>query len=284
MAEAHDLEEQLRTLTKRFEDLRGHVIKPPKPHWTKRILTWDMLRNVMVIVGIPVALLGAWNVVDQQFLRYEEIERSTRLPAALEQLDELQSYNAEVYTLQAKQEHDTAFALIEAKRGRVERLIKGILAFWTDYPDEFTVYEKTALAEGLITHELTAEALAVLGSIDQSGMSDIQQGDLDLLQARILFARGSGQDPESARDALRAAMAHAEAIEDKGVGLALMEKYAGVRLVNELWLGTDCADVAVFAGFLGDMVYDGTTPANADAVRRNTYDVMAAHDRLCGAT
>jgi len=284
MTDTPSLEEQVRTLTQRVDDLRAYVTEPPKPHWSKRILSWSTLSNLMVIVGIPVALLGAWTVVDEQFIRYEEIDRNTRLPNALEQLDNLQTYNADVFALHARLENDEAYALIEANRGRVERWIKGVLAFWSDYPNELTVYERTALAEGLMTHELTADALAVVESINQSGMSQIQQGDLDLLRARILFSRGRGQDPDAARDAIRAAMAHAEAVDDPGVSLGLMEKYAGVRLLNELWLGTPCSDVTVFAGFLTDMMDDGTTAQNADLVRRTTYDIMAAHDRLCPAS
>lgn len=283
MVDEISVEEQLRTLTKRFEDLRDQVNGPPKPHWIWRLVSWDMLKNLMVIVGIPVALLGAVTVVDEQFVRYEEIDRNTRLPAALDHLEDLQTYNAEVYTLQAKLDNDAAFALIEANRGRVERWIKEVLAFWRDYPDELTVYERTALAEGLITHEKTADAIAVVASIDEAGMSEIQRGDLDLLRARILFARGSGQDPEGARDALRAAMTHAEAVSDPGVSIGLMEKYASVRLLNELWIGTPCAEVEVFVGFLSDMINDGTARSNADFVRRNTYEVMAAHEHLCGA-
>ena len=283
MTEEITVEEQLRTLTKRFEDLRDQVNTPPKPHWFWRFVSWDMLKNLMVIVGIPVALLGAITVVDEQFVRYDEIDRNTRLPAALDHLEDLQTYNAEVYTRQAKLENDAAFALIEANRGRVERWIKEVLEFWRDYPDELTTYERTALAEGLITHEKTADAIAVVGSIDEADMSEIQRGDLDLLRARILFARGSGQDIEGARNAFRAAMTHAEAVEDAGVGIGLMEKYASVRLLNELWIGTPCADVAVFAGFLTDMINDGTPRANADFVRRNTYEVMAAHALKCPA-
>ena len=281
MPDEPNLEEQIRILSQRLDDLRAHVIDPPKPHWTRQFLSWNMLSNIMVIVGIPVALLGAWTVLDEQILRYDEVQKNARLPAAIDQLQELQEYNATVYTLQAQQDADAAFALIEAKRGRVERLIKGLLAFWSDYPDEFTLHEKTTLVEGLMTHELTSDAFAVLASIDETGKPELLQGDLDLLRARVLFARGPGQDPDAARDAMRDAMRHAEAIEDKGVGMALMEKYASVRLVNELWLGTPCTDLDVFAGFLSDMMGDGTTPDKADLVRRNTYDVMEAHGKLC---
>lgn len=287
MTDAPSLEEQVRTLTQRLEDLRDQVNnppEPPKPHWFKRLVSWEMAKNFMFVAGVPAGLLALYTLIDEQFIRYAEIDKNTRLPAALDQLEELQSYNAQVFTLQSRQEQDAAFALVDAKRGQVERWIKGVLAFWTDYPDELTVYERTALAEGLMTHELTADALAVVASIDQTGMSEIQMGDLDLLRARILFARGTGQDPEAARAALRDAMAHADAVADPGVGMGLMEKYASVRLLNELWLGTPCDDVTVFAGFLADMMEDGTTPQNADAVRRITYDVMAAHDRQCGAS
>lgn len=285
MSDTPTLEEQVRTLTQRLEDLREHVLnppEPPKPHWLKGLFSWDMAKNFMFVAGVPAGLLALYTLIDEQFIRYEEIDRNTRLPAALAQLEELQSYNAQVFTLQFQQEQEAAFALIDAKRGQVERWIKGVLAFWTDYPDELTVYERTALAEGLMTHELTADALAVVTSIDQSGMSEIQQGDLDLLRARILFSRGSGQNPEAARDALRDAMAHADAVVDPGVSMGLMEKYASVRLLNELWLGTPCDDVTVFAGFLTDMMEDGTAPSSADAVRHITYDVMAAYDRQCG--
>ena len=284
MADTPDLEEQLRTLTKRFEDLHAHVISPPKPHWSKRIFTWETLKNLMVIVGIPVALLGAWEVADQQYLRYDEIKKQSRMQTATAHLGELQQFNADVYTQQALQQPEAAFALLDAKRGRVERLTRDIYAVWQSYPADFTRSELTTLAEGLMTIDQNDKSLEVVATIDQTGFTPIWLGDMDILKARVLFARGPAQDPEAAREAFKDAMRHADEIDDPGLAAGLVEKFVAVRLVNELWLGTPCDELVPFAGYLTDAMADGTRPDQADAVRVNTYAVMEAHTRLCTAS
>jgi len=78
MPSEHTIDQRTRELEVRLEDLRDHVIKPPKPHWTKRLLGWDMARNVMILLGIPTGLWGLYTLINEEFVRYDEIEKLTR--------------------------------------------------------------------------------------------------------------------------------------------------------------------------------------------------------------
>ncbi len=281
MSENPELNDRVLTLEVKLDALIRQVESPPKKPLWQRALSWDMLKNIMVIVGIPAAGYAAYQTLDEQLINQKAFEKRARLEIAIDQIDELQSFNEGVFVQQALSNDSVAFAKIEAKRGRVERLTKDLYDFWTDYPDEFTRSEKTTLVEALITLEQNDMALKVVDSVDQSGFNLIWQGDMDLLKSRVLFARGPSHDPEAARDAFRAAMEHAQAHEDPGVGAGLMEKYVGVRLLNEMWLGRDCADLVPFAGYLGDMMQDGTPPEAEDSIRAVTRVVMQAHARQC---
>lgn len=284
MAVEPDVEKRVRDLETRFAVLADSVKKdPPKP-LLLRIFSWDTAKNLMFLVGIPAGLFAAWQTLNEQVINQKEIEKRTLLATAVEQVHTLQDYNEGVFVNQAQSNDAVAFAVIEAQRGRVERLTQDLYGFWQAYPDALTRSERTTLVEALITQEQTDRALAVLESIDASKMNIIWQGDMQLLRARVLFSRGSGQDPEAARDAFGEAMKFAESHPDEGVRLGLMEKYVGVRLLNEMWLGRDCADVIPFSGFLDEMMADGTPVDAQDGIRQITRLVMQTHAQRCPPT
>ncbi|MBP0483653.1 hypothetical protein [Sagittula salina] len=176
------------------------------------------------------------------------------------------------------------FAIQQAERGRVERLTKVHLEFWDSYHDEFTRSEKTTLVEALIGLGETERALDVWTTIDQSEMDALWQGDMDILKARILFAEGPVQDVSSARESFRDAMCHAEDLDRPVKQDTLIEKSVGVRLMNELWLGTGCDELAVFAEYLGEKLADEPMPDGIDPLRVNTSDVMDAHSMRCAGS
>lgn len=278
------LEERITILEARLNDLHDHVVKPPKPHWLKRVFSWDTAKNLMFVVGVPAGLVGLYALIDEQFVRAGEIAAEARLATAVEHLAELQDYNAQVFERQARRDDDAAFALEDAKRGRVERLAKDLYAFWQTDPNVLTRSEMTTLAEALLSIERNDRALAVIASVDQSQMPPRWQGDMDILKARALFARGPAQDADAARAAYRDAMAHTDEIDAVGLSFGLIEKFVAVRLSNELWLGTPCEDLDVFASHLWDVQADGITMDIADPIRRHTLNVLAAHDHRCGAS
>lgn len=281
MASQVDLELKIRDLETKIEALENPEEKDPPPPMWRRILSWEMAKNLMFVIGIPAGLFAAWQTLDEQVISQKEIEHRARLAAAVEQVNELQNFNQGVFVNQAQSNDAVAFAVIEAQRGRVERLAHDLDAFWQAYPDSLMRSERTTLVEAMITLEQTDRALDVLQSIDASEMNIIWQADLQILRARVLFARGPAQNPEAARDAFRAAMKLAESHPDVGVGLGLMEKYVGVRLLNEMWLGRDCADLIPFAGYLGDALADGTSPEAEDGIRLITRLVMQTHSERC---
>lgn len=206
------------------------------------------------------------------------------MTATIARPGELQDFNASVYVQQAAQQNEAAFALLDAKRGRIERLVSDVHAVWQDYPTDFTRPEQTTLAEALMTIGRNVDSLAVVQAVDQENMTPIWRGDMDILKARVLYARGPAQDPEVAREAFRDAVRHAQEVSDPGVSAGLIEKYAVVRLINELWLNTPCDYLVAFAGLLTDAMADCTPPDRADAVRVNTIAVMDAHAALCQGT
>ena len=285
MADLSELERKLALLEGRVQELSTRASAAERDEAANADggwFSWDLARNLVWVVGIPAALIAGWQTLRDDIIYFGYQQRLQTLQAAVEKLDELQAMNSEIYRLQAQQEHDAAFAVIEAKRGRAQRLTRDLYTAWEAYPDEFTPYEATALAEALLLEGRNDRALAVTASIDQTGMSPIELGDMDILETRILFADGPAQDPEAARDAFRDAMRHADTLDNEGQGLALIEKYVGVRLINELWLGTDCAEVVPFHGFLSDLVGDDKDGLVQDAVRANTRLVLEGHALKCG--
>jgi len=281
MSDDQSLRDRVLVLESRLIELKDRIEKPPKPPLWRRIVSWDMLKNVMIVVGIPAAGWSAYTVLDEQLISQKTLERQARLSIASAELAELQNFNEGVFVQQAQDNDRVAFAKTEAQRGRVERLTKNLVAFWQDYPEELTRSEKTTLAEALLGLQQTDTALVVANTVDETAMGPIWQGDMDLLRGRILFARGPAQDPDAARDALRAALAHAETHPDDGVRLGLMEKYAAVRLQNEIWLDTRCSDVVPIADFLQTLVDDADPEGGVDEVREVTLRVLTAHARQC---
>lgn len=284
MRDLENLQEKITVLEVRVQELKDQIQNPPKPGFWASVFTWDTARNLVWIFGIPAALFAAWSTIDTEILSAREIEKRERLKAAVDHVGELQDFNSRVFQLQAAQDSGAMFAIQEAKRGRIERLTKDLFEFWKNYPDEFTRSEKTTLVEALISQEQTDRALDVLSTVDQSGMNAIWQGDMDILKTRVLFATGPAQDIDAAREAFRDAMRHAENAVRPGRQDTLIEKYVGVRLLNELWLGTDCKDLAVFADYLDDKLTNEPLPAGLDAVRENSITIAEAHAMRCPAS
>lgn len=61
----------------------------------------------------------------------------------------------------------------------------------------------------------------------------------------------------------------------------MQEKLLAVRVINELWLGTPCADISQMAAYLRDLTNDGMPAEAFDAVRVNTLFVIEAYDERC---
>ncbi|MEE4189575.1 MAG: hypothetical protein V2I76_14175 [Roseobacter sp.] len=287
MADNSDISEidlKLARLEGRLDELSGRIPAKPEEKPEKSWLSWELARNLVWLVAVPGLLLSGWQTIKHDIIEFADRQRAEAVQTAVANLETLQEMNRQVFLLQARQDDAGAFAEVEANRGRVERVTRSLYEIWQEYPDSLTPFEATTFAEALLSQNKNDLALDVIDSIDQSGMNEIQRGDMDILRARVLFSAGPAQDPEAARQAYRDAMVHAETLQDERAGamLMLMEKYAGVRLINELWLGTDCADVTVFAGFLTDLVEDDADGLVVDAVRENTKVVLEGYDLRCG--
>lgn len=285
MSEISDLERRLIAAETKIDLIREDLNKePPKKSWTEELANLSMvdwLKRLGYILGIPVATVVAYEKFDTQVWnpgKYREIAERT---VAVEKVSQLQQINEEIYVLQAEDRNNVAYAKIEARRGQVHRLTDDIFALWQEYKDVYGVHEKYALAEALLLQSRTDDALAVVNSVTSDDLDTIGQIDLRMLRARILFATGPAQDPEAARDELRAAVDKTGALPRPGQVAQMQEKLLSVRVINELWLGTPCTDVAQMAEYLRELTNDGTPAEAFDAVRVNTHMVVEAYDERC---
>ena len=284
MSDQTDLESRLIRLETRIDILQDKVLgdgDDKKPSFLASLFTAKGLRDLAFLLGLPVATVIGYEKFDSKVLnpgKYREIaERGT----AIDKVTQLQQLNGEIYVLQAEDKDNVAYAKIEARRGQVQRLTGDLYDLWRKYPDVFGLHESYAVAEALLLQGRTDDALAVLDSVDTAPLDTIGQVDHQLLRARILFAAGPAQDPEAARDALRAAVDLAGTIEREGQRNRMYEKLVSVRLINELWLGTDCADTQKLGEGLREMTDDDMPAEAADPTRLNTLAVLAEYDRQC---
>ena len=216
----------------------------PKPRpWWKRLPT-DFFRDVLYIIGLPVAFVVAYESFDRQFISAEAARLDARREAAIARLDQLQEINSEIYQLQSEGSGNRAFAIIEAKRGQIARLTDTIYSTWQTQPGMLGRFDLNALAEALLVQGRTGDALRVAEAVDTEGLTPIDAIDQAILKARILFTQGTPEGIEAARDLLRGTAAQIDGIERKGNRPLMQEKVLTIRLVNELWHATDCAALA----------------------------------------
>lgn len=237
-----DLENRLSSAEAKLELMAVHIIPKvdlPKPLW-KRLLTVKTFERALYLVGLPVAVLVAFEKLDKEFINVAKTRAMAEKNIAIERLDKLQDINADLYRLQSEGNDRTAFAIIEARRGQIARLTDAVYSTWAEQPDMLGRYDLNALAEALLVQKRTDNALAVAQSVNTSGLGPIDRIDQLILQARIQFELGPAHDMEAARNHLRAAVPLVTEVERKGQQLEMMEKITTVRLVNEYWRNSPC--------------------------------------------
>ncbi len=235
----NDIETRLVRAEAQIELLAEHLSPKPKPWW-KKILALATLRDLLYIVGLPVAVMVAYQAFDKEFLSAQKTRDLEQRNFAIDRLDKLQDINSEIYRLQTVGSGKTAFAIIEAKRGLIARLTDTVYTAWKEQPGMLGRYDLNALAEALLVQGRTDQAITVASAVDISSLSPIDQIDQKILNARILFANGPSYDIEAARDQLRSAVPMVEQIEREGQKTLMWEKMLVVRLTNEFWRNMEC--------------------------------------------
>lgn len=247
-----DLERRLAHAEAQLDSLAKDRTPAPKPLW-KRLPTLETIRNIIYLIGLPVTVVLAYQAFDREILNAQKTRDLAQKDTAIERLDQLQDINTEIYRLQTQGDNDTAFAIIEAKRGRIARLTDTVYSSWKDLPDMLGRYDLNALAEALLVQGRTGDAFEVSSTVDTTALGPIDQIDQLILNARIQFALGPAHDMEAARESLRAATPLLEQIERKGQMLLMLEKIAVIRLSNEYWRNTDCEKLLQIAAGLREV-------------------------------
>ena len=254
------------------------ILEPKKtkkiPLWRK-LLSLDSIKNLMTIVGLPVAFLAAYQAFDRQILRAEEIRQLQQKNITLERLDRLQEINTDIYRLQAEGRSDIAFAVIEAKRGQIQRLTDIIYDSWNKQKDMFLRHDLNALAEALLVQERTDNALEVALAVDLNGLDAIETIDQHILQARIQFARGPAHNMEAARELLVEAFKLIDGVERESQKMDMREKILQVRVINEAWRNTDCTKLEYLAQGLKEV-----NQMNQEASQENYKDKFMTQETL----
>mgnify|MGYP006275141015 CR=1 FL=1 len=232
--------------------LLGEQARPKPKRWWERI-PGTAIRDVILIVGLPMTVFLGLQRFDEQVLSYRANQREAQRNAAIARLDQLQDINADIYRLQSEGADDTAFAIIEAKRGQMARLTDTVFTTWQGQPDMLGRYDLNALAEALLAQERTGDALRVAEAVDTTGLGPIDAIDQSILKARIRFALGPAHDIEAARDHLREAIPLVTEIERVGQQRQMQEKILLVRLSNEFWRNGDCAMLTPMAETLAEI-------------------------------
>ncbi|SFQ95426.1 hypothetical protein [Poseidonocella sedimentorum] len=242
-----DLEHRLIGAEANIKLLAEHLgPKPPKSLWA-RLLSLESIRNLLYLVGLPVTIVLAYQAFDEEILSAQETRNLAQRDKTIERLDELQAINEEIYRLQTEGNPGSAFAIIEANRGKIARLTDYIHQAWAEQPDMLVRHDLNALAEALMGQNRTAEALEVVRAVKTDGLDPIARIDQKILEARILFAEGPGHDMERAREVLGAGEAMIADIGRAGQQHEMTEKILAVRVMNEFWRGTDCAALVPLA-------------------------------------
>ena len=259
-----DIETRLVRAETQLKLLTEHFSPGPAKAWWRKLLALTTLRDLIYIIGLPVAVMVAYQAFDKEFLSAQENRNLEQKNLAIDRLDKLQDINSEIYQLQTVGSGNAAFAIIEAKRGLMARLTDTVYTAWKMQPNMLGRYDLNALAEALLVEGRTDHALAVANSVDVSLLGPIDQIDQNILNARIQFAIGPAFDMEAARNQLRAAAPIIEQIERKGKQMLMMEKIFVVRLSNELWRNTKCEKLRPLADSLSEI--------NAENIAAGSYE------------
>jgi hypothetical protein len=282
MSDLSDLERRLIVLEAKLAALEKVAAEEdaPKPPLWRRIASIDGIKSALYVVGIPVLVVGAYDQFSREVWNRNAVAQAEARDTAVGKLEELQAFNAELYTMQARGEDSIAFAQIEATRGRIHRLTDEILAIFSEQPESFGRFETYTLAEALMAKGDTAVAYTVATTVDQAGLSVIAQADHEILLARIRFAEGDGYDLERARSHIRAAGRIAGTLPDAGRRTTMEEKILAVRAINELWR-VGCETGVPMAEGLVELVQATPDVPDTDPVRANTLAVIAGADTVC---
>lgn len=210
----------------------------PKSWWDK--VPFGQARDLIFLIGIPVALWTAYVEFDEYYLSRAEFRLEEQRDTAIARLDQLQSINSEIYRLQTQGEGNVAFALIEAKKGQIARLTDTVYQAWVDQPAMLRHHDLNALAEALLVQERHSDALRVANAVSVAQLRPIDAIDQQILKARIQFDLGDAHDIEAARQHLRDAVPLVDEIAREGNKFLMQEKMLQVRLLNEGWLGEPC--------------------------------------------
>ena len=259
-----DIESRLIKAEAQLKLLADHIKPAPAKSWWRKLLVLSTVRDILYIIGLPVAVMVAYQAFDKEFLSAQKNRELEQKNLAITRLDKLQDINAEIYRLQTTGSGNAAFAIIEAKRGLIERLTDTVYRAWNAQPNMLGRYDLNALAEALLVQGRTDNAFKVASAVDVSALGPIDLIDQKILNARILFAIGHAFDMEAARDQLRSAAANIEKIERKGKQLLMLEKIFLVRLSNEFWQNTECKKLQPLAKSLAEI--------NADNIAAGSYE------------
>ena len=257
-----DIEKRLLKAETKIDLLVEHITPRPMPFW-KRLLSLETVRNLLYLVGLPVTILLAYDSFDREILNAQKNRNLEQKNIAIDRLDKLQDIKTEIYRLQSEGNETTAFAIIEGKRGRIERLTDAVYSAWKEQPEMLRRYDLNALAEALLEQGRTDHALEVAQVVETSTLGPIDQIDQLIFNARIQFALGPAHDMEAARDHLRAAIPVVEKIEREGNKMLMMEKISTIRLSNEFWRNTGCEKLLQIA--------DGLRLINAENIAAGHY-------------
>ena len=223
----------------------------PKSFWDK--LPIAPLRDLVVLIGIPVALGTAYVEFDEFYLSRAEMQLEEQRNTAIARLDKLQDINSDIYRLQTQGDGNVAFALIEAKKGQIARLTDTVYQAWIDQPEMLRHHDLNALAEALLVQERNDDALRVAHNVAFETLRPIDAIDQHILKARIQVALGDAHDLEAARQHLRDAVPLIDEIAREGNKFLMQEKMLQVRLLNEGWLGEPCEALMPMADALAEL-------------------------------
>jgi len=225
-------------------------LNDPRPKNLWEWIPFEKMRDLVYIIGIPGLLFAAYLEIDRNYLSREKIQMDERRNLAISRLDQLQDINSDIYKLQTQGDEDIAFAIIEAKRGRIARLTDTIFITWSEQPNMLKRHDLNALAEALLVQERTDDALEVAETVDVETLNPIDAIDQQILKARIQFTLGPAHDIEAARESLRVAVPKLENIDRESRKFLMHEKMLQVRVLNEAWLNQPCEKLKPMAAAL----------------------------------
>ncbi|MEM9434694.1 MAG: hypothetical protein AAGA12_12300 [Pseudomonadota bacterium] len=284
MPDELEIERRLTKLETSVEFIREKLDEEePEKTLLQQVLDSANWKNFFYLIGIPVTAVAAYTQFEEKVWNPDKYEAIAQRGVAVEKVSRLQQINSEIFALQSQGKEAEAFARVEATRGQIQRLTGDVYELWKKFPNLFGLYEKYTLVEALLSSGETDSALAVANSVDIDRLDTIETSDLSLLKGRIQYAEGPAFDIEAARQHMRDAGAAAQTLEREGQQMQMFEKILAVRAINELWRGTDCAEVAPFAETLAEMVEMMPVPEDSvDVGRDNTLAVLGQFQASCG--